>query len=164
MFRNPIERAASLFYFIQDTQWKQPDSGNPQFASMTIEQFYEAGYAENNWMTRFLTNELTKGELTEEDLNIAKEVLRQKCLIGLLEVKGETFDRFQKYFGWRPKNGSEEECLAKKLEWAWPMKHRHPPVEKGSNAYELIRAQNMFDLQLYEYATELFKQQEQLFP
>lgn len=164
MFRNPIERAASLFYFIQDKQWKQPDSGNPQFASMTIEQFYEAGYAENNWMTRFLTNELTKGELTEEDLNIAKEVLRQKCLIGLLEEKGETFDRFQKYFGWRPKNGSEEECLAKKLEWAWPMKHRHPPVEKESNAYELIRAQNMFDLQLYEYATELFKQQEQLFP
>ena len=164
IFRNPIERAASLFYFIQDTQWKQPNSGNQQFASMTIEQFYEAGYAENNWMTRFLTNELTKGELTEEDLNIAKEVLRQKCLIGLLEAKGETFDRFQKYFGWRPKNGSEEECLAKKLEWAWPMKHRHPPVEKESNAYELIRAQNIFDLQLYEYATELFKQQEQLFP
>ena len=164
IFRNPIERAASLFYFIQDTQWKQPNSGNEQFASMTIEQFYEAGFAENNWMTRFLTNELTKGELTEEDLHIAKEVLRQKSLIGLLEEKGETFDRFQKYFGWRPKNGAEEECLAKKLEWAWPMKHRHPPVEKDSNAYILIRAQNLFDLQLYEYATELFKQQEQLFP
>jgi len=164
IFRNPIERAASLFYFIQDTQWKQPNSGNEQFASMTIEEFYQGGFAENNWMTRFLTNELTKGELTEEDLNIAKEVLRQKCLIGLLDAKGETFDRFQKYFGWRPKNGSEEECLSKKLEWAWPMKHRHPPIEKGSDAYVLIRAQNIFDLQLYEYATELFKQQEQLFP
>lgn len=164
IFRNPIERAASLFYFIQDTQWKQPGSGNEQFASMTIEQFYEAGFAENNWMTRFLTNELTKGELTEEDLNIAKEVLRQKCLIGLLDEKVETFERFQKYFGWRPKNGSEEECLAKKLEWAWPMKHRHPPVEDESDAYRLIRAQNIFDLQLYEYAKELFQQQEQLFP
>ena len=164
IFRDPIDRAASLFYFIQDTQWKQPNSGNAQFASMTIEQFYEGKFAESNWMTRFLTNELTKGELTEEDLNIAKEILRQKCLIGLLEEKGETFERFQKYFGWRPKNGAEEECLAKKLEWAWPMKHRHPPVEKDSLAYELIRDQNTFDLQLYEYATELFKQQEQLFP
>lgn len=164
IFRNPIERAASLFYFIQDTQWKQPGSGNEQFASMTIEQFYEAGFAENNWMTRFLTNELTKGELTEEDLNIAKEVLRQKCLVGLLDSKGETFERFQKYFGWRPKNGSEEECVAKKLEWAWPMKHRHPTVEEESDAYRLIRAQNMFDLQLYEYAKELFEQQGQLFP
>lgn len=164
ILRDPIERAASLFYFIQDTQWKQPDSRNEQFASMSIEEFYEGGFAENNWMTRFLTNELTKGELTEEDLNVAKEVLRQKCLIGLLEQKGETFDRFQRYFGWRPKNGSEEECLAKKLDWAWPMKHRHPPVEKSSDAYGLIRTQNMFDLQLYDYAKQLFKQQEQLFP
>ena len=164
ILRDPVERAASLFYFIQDTQWKQPNSGNEQFASMTIDEFYEGGFAENNWMTRFLTNELTKGELTEEDLNIAKEVLRQKCLIGLLDSKGETFDRFQKYFGWRPKNGAEEECLAKKLEWAWPMKHRHPSVETGSGAYGLIVAQNTFDLQLYKYATELFKQQEQLFP
>jgi hypothetical protein len=164
IFRHPVERASSLFYFIQDTQWKQPSSRNEQFASMSIEEFYEGGFAENNWMTRFLTNELTKGELTEEDLNIAKEVLRQKCLIGLLEQKGETFDRFQKYFGWRPKNGAEEECLAKKLDWAWPMKHRHPPVDKNSDAYRLIRAQNIFDLQLYDYATELFTQQGQLFP
>ena len=163
IFRHPVERAVSLFYFIQDTQWKPRSTRNDQFADITIEDFYRGGFAENNWMTRFLTNELKKGELTVEDLKIAKEVLRQKCLVGLLEEKGETFERIQKYFGWKPKNPTEQECLEKKLQWAWPMKHRHFTVEEGSDAWYLISAQNVFDLQLYEYARELFQQQQQLF-
>ncbi|KAL7466681.1 hypothetical protein ACHAXS_006975 [Conticribra weissflogii] len=158
-----IERAASLFYFIQDTQWKQPSTRNDQFADISIENFYKGGFAENNWMTRFLTNELTKGELTDEDLSVAKEVLKKKCLIGLLEEKGETFERIEKYFGWKPKNSSEQECLEKKLEWAWPMKHRHFNIEEGTDAWYLIANQNKLDLQLYQYAKELFQKQAELF-
>jgi len=164
IFRHPVERAASLFYFIQESQWQQPGTRNDQFAHITIEQFYKNGFAENNWMTRFLTNELTKDELTENDLNIAKEVLRQKCLVGLLEEKGETFERIQKYFGWRPKNEEDQDCLEKKVEWAWPMKHKHPDIEEGSRAWRLILAANKFDLRLFEYAEELFVDQgEKLF-
>lgn len=165
IFRHPIERAASLFYFIQDTQWKQPETRNDQFADITIERFYRGGFAENNWMTRFLTNELTKGEITENDLNIAKEVLRRKCLVGLLEEKGETFKRIQKFFGWRPKDEEGQDCFEKKLEWSWPMKHKHPMVEEGSRAWQLIRTANKFDLRLYDFAKKLFIQQgKQLFP
>jgi len=160
VFRHPVERAASLFYFIQDTQWRQPETRNDQFADITIETFYKNGFAETNWMTRFLTNELTKGELTEKDLDVAKEVLRQKCLVGLLEEKGETFERMQKYFGWRPKNEEEQDCLERKLGIAWPMQHRHPAVEEDSRAWKLIRSANKFDMRLYEYAQELFSMQE----
>ena len=116
-------------------------------------------------MTRFLTNELTKGELTEDDLTLAKEVLRQKCLMGLLEEKGETFERIQKYFGWRPKSDEERECLEKKLEVNWPMKHKHAEIEEGSKAWRLIVKANSLDLRLYEYSKELFAQQgRELFP
>lgn len=37
MLRHPIERAASLFYFIQDTQWKRPETKNEKLAAMSIE-------------------------------------------------------------------------------------------------------------------------------
>lgn len=165
IFRHPVERAASLFYFIQETQWKQPGTRNDQFADISIEAFYRGGFAENNWMTRFLTNELTKGELTDDDLRLAKEVLRQKCMVGLLEEKTETFERIQKFFGWRPKSGEERICLEKKLDWAWPMKHKHPDIEPGSRADRLIIFENKYDIQLYEYAKELFVQQgKDLFP
>lgn len=165
IFRHPVDRAASLFYFIQETQWKQPETRNDQFSDITIQKFYKQGFAENNWMTRFLTNELTKGELDDNDLNIAKEILRKKCLVGLLEEKGETLERIQKYFGWRPKNEEDQNCLEKKLEWTWPMKHKHPKVEHDSRAWRLIAAANKYDMKLYEYAKELFELQgRELFP
>lgn len=162
MFRHPVERSASLFYFLQETQWRQPDIRSDQFADISIEKFYKGGFAENNWITRFLTNNF--GELTENDLSIAKKVLRQKCLVGLLEEKVETFNRMQHYFGWDPKSDEEKKCLEKRLEWSWPMKHKHPKIEKDSKAWTLIVAANSFDLKLYGYAKELFYLQgQQLF-
>lgn len=38
MLRHPIERAVSLFYFIQDTQWKQPETRNEKLADISIER------------------------------------------------------------------------------------------------------------------------------
>lgn len=156
IFRHPVERAASLFYFIQDTQWKQPGTRDDRFADMSIETFYRNGFAENNWMTRFLTNELTKAELTDNDLEIAMGVIRQKCLVGLMEEKLETFARIQNHFGWRPENEMDQNCLEKKLESAWSMMHEHPGVEENSRAWQLIANANKFDMKLYDYAKEIF--------
>ena len=110
-------------------------------------------------MTRFLTNELTKPELSEDDLNIAKEILRKKCLIGLLEEKGETMERIQRYFGWRPQTEADLDCLSRKVDLNWPMKHKHPSIEEGSRAWRLITAQNKLDLELYNFAKFLFTKQ-----
>lgn len=112
-------------------------------------------------MTRFLTNQLAKGELVEEDLELAKHILKRKFLIGLLEEKAESFKRFQKYFGWK---APDESCIEKKIEWTWPMKHRHSPVKNGSEAWNLIHAQNIYDMKLYEYAKELFVEQQSFIP
>ena len=163
IIRHPVDRAASLFYFIQETQWKQSATRSDQFADISIEEFYKSGFAENNWMVRFLVNELTK-ELTENDLTIAKEILRQKCLVGLLEEKDETLARLQQYFGWTTSD-EDKRCTEKKLDWAWSMKHKHPMIEKDSKAWRLIVANNSFDMKLYDFAKELFNQQgQQLFP
>ncbi len=168
IFRHPVERAASLFYFLQDTQWKQPNTRNEKLADITIEEFYEQElYAENNnWMTRFLTNELTKRELAENDLEISKAVLRQKCLVGMMEEKSETFERIQMYFKWSPKDEEDQSCLERKMEFAWPMMHDHPMIEENSRAWRLIVNANKFDMRLYAYAKDvLFSEQgSQLFP
>jgi hypothetical protein len=37
MLRHPVERATSLFYFIQDTQWKRPETRNDKLAEISIE-------------------------------------------------------------------------------------------------------------------------------
>lgn len=116
-------------------------------------------------MTRFLSNSLS-GELTPEHEAIAKEVLRTKCLIGLLRDKTETMRRLEVLFSARAveRTPRRDLCQEKLLYWDWPGKNRHPAVIRGSEAWDTLYKQNTFDLRLYEYAERLFEAQGKLFP
>lgn len=93
--------------------------------------------------------------LTPNGLDVAKEILRRKCIVGLLEEKGESMKRFEKFFGWRvdvsrdslllfeedektahakhaarwSKNVKDEECSDKLLFWNWTNKNKHPTLD-----------------------------------
>lgn len=162
--RHPVERAVSLFHYVQDTQWRRRQTFKKELSELTIAEYFESGLAENNWMTRFLINEPTKGELTKADVNLAKEILRKKCLIGLLSDKGESFARFERFFGFPIKDDEQKECHEKKLQWSWPLKHRHDEVEENTPLWDLILTQNVYDMELYHYASEvLFIEQAKIF-
>jgi hypothetical protein len=93
MMRHPIDRAVSLFYNMRRY---------PHFAKVigpieTVEMYARSSLAENNWMTRFLSNTLA-GKLLPEHEAIAKEVLRTKCIVGLLSEKTESMRRFELFF------------------------------------------------------------------
>lgn len=115
-------------------------------------------------MTRFLSNTLS-GELMPEHEAIAKEVLRTKCLIGLLRDKTETMRRLEIFFHVKANERTQrrEECQEKLLYWDWPGKNRHELVVPSSEAWDTLYKQNTFDLRLYEYAEQLFEAQGKLF-
>lgn len=115
-------------------------------------------------MTRFLSNTLS-GELTPEHEAIAREVLRTKCIVGLLREKTETMRRLEVLFNHRTRERSQrtDECQEKLLYWDWPGKNRHDPVVQGSEAWETLSRHNSFDLRLYEFAEKLFEEQKSLF-
>lgn len=162
--RHPVERAVSLFHYVQDTQWRRRQTFQKELSELSIEEYFESGLAENNWMTRFLINEPTKGELTRDDVNLAKEILRRKCLVGVLSQKGESFARFERYFGFPLKDDEQKDCHEKKLQWAWPLKHRHDDVEENTPLWDLILTHNVFDMELYHYASEVvFNEQAKMF-
>ena len=146
---------SSWFYFVQDTNWRRKKS---DLSDITIEEYFKSGSGENNWMTRFLSHQMTK-KLTSDDLNVAKEVLRRKCIVGLLDEMGESMSRFEKVFGWRLNTEEDEECEEKKLQWGWTGKHRHASIDEGSIVWNLIVRKNEFDMKLYEYAKILFVEQ-----
>jgi hypothetical protein len=95
MLRHPVERAVSTFHYVQDTVWRR---NHNDLADITIEEYFKSGSGENNWVTRFLVG-ATHRELTPQDLLVAKEILRKKCIVGLLEEKAESFRRFEHLFG-----------------------------------------------------------------
>jgi hypothetical protein len=164
IIRHPVERAVSLFHYVQDTQWRRRQTFQKELSELTIDEYFESGLAENNWMTRYLINEPTKGELIKADVDMAKEILRKKCLVGLLSNKGESFARFERYFGFPLKDDEQKDCHEKKLQWAWPLKHRHEEVEENTPLWDLIMTHNVYDMELYHYASEvLFNEQAKIF-
>jgi len=164
-FRHPIDRAVSLFSYLQYADWEP--SYNPAYKDMTIEEFAEMELGgENNWMTREFSNQ-REGELTEEHLEIAIDVVRRKFLVGLLSKRYESVERFEKYFGWKYKvmPTNQEACRAD-----WLVKGGNKNTNKlavpqpGSPAYEALSKQYHFDILLYDYIDEtLFWEQESFF-
>jgi hypothetical protein len=150
---------------VQDTVWRRKKN---HLADITIEEYFKSGSGENNFLTRYLTGRVNN-ILTEQDLNVAKEILRRKCIVGLLEEKVESMRRFDTIFGWklRTSGGKHEtitDCREQLLQWGWSMHHEHDLVEEDSTVWNLILKLNEFDMQLYEYAKVLFQDQRRLFP
>jgi hypothetical protein len=159
--RHPIERAVSLFHYLGIA--KHEPTYDPQLQYISIEMWARSKRIEHNWMTRFLSNDLD-GDLTPTHLEIAKKVLRRKCLVGLLDEKAESWLRFEKYFGWKFYNEEMRECQDKLLNWGWSNKHQHDRVQEGSVAWELLYKQNRLDMDLYNYAKQvIFEEQKSLF-
>jgi len=157
-FRHPIERCASMYAYKKTV--------DPEIASMSLLDYARSGRVENNWMTRFLSNQLT-GEVTFDHVVIAKEVLRTKCLVGLKEFLWASIKRFEHYYGWQYTTDPavQYECRQKKLlEDIDLNEFEQPEVLEGTQEWTMLLWQNKFDMKVYKYAQELFKEQLKLFP
>lgn len=163
MFRHPVDRAVSLFHYLQDTQWKAQETFNQELSNISLDDFYHRRLAESNWQVRYLTNQLTKGAVDEDDLNLAKEIVRRKCVVGLFTEKKESLTRFQRYFNMKLISESDRDELDRNIAFDWPMRHLHDQLEEGSEIWNLIASYNSYDMQLHEYVNEIYKEQVILF-
>jgi len=172
LFRHPVDRALGMYYYLARASWDP--MYNPSLAKMTIEQYAQSKYIENNWLTRFLVKK-TRGKLTHADLLLAKKILKFKCLVGLYENMEASLARFQRYFGWNAdspeKDGEIVLCrraiithgdkvldhpVSVKDEWDTKTEG---VIKIGSVPWNAIARQNKFDMELYEYAKRLFRTQ-----
>ena len=159
LLRHPIRRAVSMFYYLKDATWEHTYS--EVYKNMTLEEYTTSEYAEDNWMTRFLTNTMAGG-IYEEHLELAKEVLASKCLVGLMEEFTPSLKRFSSYFGYMDTEfgGSvavkdRGACVTRVINHP-DNTHAHPNVEEGSDVWNMLLAKNELDMALYEHAVHLF--------
>lgn len=157
MLRNPIERAVSMYYHrLHET--------HDLDESVSIEDYAQGNGIENNWMTRFLANRMT-GELTKEDLEQAKVILKEKFLIGFLDDLEESVYRIIKYNGWKyaldeTEKMKQEDCIADLTKVGSNINAEGYEIPKrGTQAYALIIWQTQFDSKLFDYARQLFDDQ-----
>ena len=167
VLRHPIDRAVSLFYSLKRDKKKA-------VSDMSISDYANSSLAEDNWMVRTITN-TTKKKITKLHLDVAKEVIGRKCLVGFADERfGESLERFAKFFRWEQINsinkhhaaGSEttpgkdtagkREC-ANKLVNTGVNRHQYSSLKETSNAWELLKAKNVYDIELYQYAEALYE-------
>jgi hypothetical protein len=160
LLRHPVKRAISMFYYLRDATWEHTYS--EVYKSMTIEEYAVSQYAEDNWMVRFLTNEMN-GILNDGHLDLAKQILQSKCLVGLLEEFTQSVKRFDRYFGWDqtdfqggPVPMSDRGMCEARVMSKPDNVHEHPNHEEGSEVWVKLMEKNVLDMGLYEHAVELF--------
>lgn len=114
-------------------------------------------------MVRSLVNKL-EGPLDPDDVKIAKEILNQKCLVGLMDRMEESVLRFHNYFGFD--NDAALNCAleqytskSKGSRTEEQNSHTHPLLDPKGETYELLAKKNRLDIVLYEYAVRLFDEQ-----
>ena len=177
IFRDPIERAVSMKSYLQYAEWEP--TYDPALSQMSLLDYARSERVEHNWMTRILSDTL-EGSLNANHLELAKAVVRQKTLVGLLSRKGETVARFKEAFGWHDKYPEfekvvteedrklemtrAEECADKLLHMDWPNKHGHATIDDAqSPEYAQLFIVNRYDIELYKYAERVFDEQSVLY-
>lgn len=157
IFRDPLERVVSLFYYLQKAEWEP--TYNPALRDMTLEQYANSTLLESNFVTRSLLDKMEK-PLEERDFTRLQQILRQKCLVGVLGQLEESVRRFDRYFGYTPVS---PECRPGYLAQG-TNRHEHPMLPApDSFAYQEMARKNHMDLRLYAFVKELFAEQASLF-
>jgi len=156
MLRHPIKRAVSIFYYLKETEFG--DANLSIFKDMSLEEYARSQWCEENWMVRFLTNEM-KGALTEDHLTLAMRVLQNKCFVGLLEEFDASLLRYEMYFNWGKvgDKAKRTECT-KMMEQQSDTSDTLHPVEEGDEVWSLLEQKNLFDMKLYEFALDLYEE------
>ena len=106
LFRHPIERLVSKFYYLQTASW---ESGyRPHWQNMTVLQWAESdkNYAESNYMAQMLSGKGWNDPVTQDDLPRIKQVLRDHIIVGLLSDVEESFRRFNIIMAMTTKKGN----------------------------------------------------------
>lgn len=96
LFRHPVDRALSMFYYLQTATWER--TYRPEWKNMTVLEWANLPNFEEDYMVHKLVNKLGE-EVTEIDLIIAKELVRQRFIVGLMEDMEESVRRFNLVLG-----------------------------------------------------------------
>jgi len=154
IIRNPIRRAVATY---KRLQIKRPDI----VGDMTLEQFATSQLLQDNFLTRTLSRN-EDAPLTEADVDLAKEILKRKFVVGLYDQFEHSVRRMEAFFGWKLNEGINS-CQARIVQQEMNLGFNDDSETLSyDSAYAAIAEKNKFDIQLFSFAEYVFKYQERV--
>lgn len=146
--RDPIERE-----FAHYAALKQNNHLN-----MMLEGYVASEYSGNNMMMRRLIGK-EKGNLTIDDYETAKLILREKCFVLLTDEIEESFDRWSQLNHGTQIDDAEWSCIGDMIVHVFTKGKDISLSQYSVSERNLLYRANTFDVKLYQYAKYLFLQQ-----
>lgn len=179
MFRHPVERAVSKFYYLQKATWEP--TYNTKWAEMSLAEYATRDRGDANWMVRNLVGKTGKGapELIDDDLELAKEIIRTKFVVGLMDDFSESVHRFNVLLGFDESDLANRQCMEEfsssggdsdskknkkeiKVKNMWNS-YEHPKADRGGAVWKSLYRIHKYDCLLYNFISDQFKSQASLF-
>jgi hypothetical protein len=155
MIGHPILRAANVFAH-------NKMNISSKIGELTIEEYAQSSFVENNWMIRYLCG-IVHNDVTLEHLSVAKEILRKKFIIGLEEYKVDSLRRFEMAFGFECNKTNKKQLQCRDAIIKRSSDQVAEIINESSEAWDLFEKQNILDLELFRYAKELYSIQGQVY-
>jgi hypothetical protein len=166
MLRHPVKRVIDQFYYMQRATWDGIDNYDLEMGAMGLFQYVNSNKMIENFVVRSMLGMTDEYELTKDHVDTAKEILRRKMFVGIMEWMDLSIHRFEKYFGWWESQNvwsdrAVNHCHYKNIEEGDHI-GSIPRWTSSDVEYTIISVRNWADVELYMYAKQLFVEQSKL--
>jgi len=163
--RHPVDRSVAEYWDVISLH----HNNDTTIREMSLFDCLDTPLMNKEFMTRSLIGKPT-GPLVRGDLDLAKEILRRDCLVGVYNRDiTASMHLFEQYFGWtlrhgapvRDYNNCRDEILTTEMDKASDARRAvgHIEMDERDPIYNKIVYYNKFDMELYWYAYDLHMEQ-----
>mmetsp|Transcript_10727 Transcript_10727/g.16445 ORF Transcript_10727/g.16445 Transcript_10727/m.16445 type:complete len:590 (+) Transcript_10727:66-1835(+) len=152
LLRHPVEQTHSDFLYRRNLPAEDSNYIPPE---LTLAQFVESELLMTNPLTRSLLNVTRDTLLSEGHTYLAKRILEERVLVGLVESFHESVHRFENYFGW---NLRDPVCVTN-FETARDQRQDHEQLSQSSLEWKTISDRNYADMELYQFGKTMFEKE-----
>lgn len=162
IFRHPVRRMVSDFYYQQIATWEKTYQVESKPTNL-LEYAVDSQYHVDNWVTRQIAN-IHSGPVTDEDYEYAKEFIRTKVLVLFLDQIDDSVERLLAYMNWKKFLDKEDldtetgqyKCLNAFMHHTPSNQNAHSEIEEDSEEWRALEKINYYDIKLYFFSLELF--------
>ena len=162
LFRHPIQRLESKFYYLQKASWE--NTYRPDWADISILEWAGNVNKENNIMVKKLVGLRFHDTATEAELRLAMRIIEKRFVVGLTDNMKESIRRFNIVMNIDLTSQRNRRCMNRFFGHGSlkTNSNSHPKLEPGNPAWEVLAEDNALDIKLYEYILYLFNQQKEV--
>jgi len=159
VFRHPIHRLVSKFYYLGVADWE--GSYQPQWKDMDIDHWASKVNRDNEHMVKKLAGKRQNEKVNEEDLQLAMQTVKSRFVVGVLDHMEESIHRFNAILGIDETTDTSKDCLDQFFRHGSKKSNSntHAEVSKEDTAYQVLAEKNPLDIRLYNFIVDLFEEQ-----